>query len=90
MPRFYVVRNFNLTRTYRRQAHKSSVLEAKGVETSREVKKDETSSEKTNERHSSSEQNKKKQVFWMKDPKTGYWIPETHFGGGINVPESRH
>lgn len=24
--------------------------------------------------------NKEKDVFWMRDPKTGYWIPETHFG----------
>ncbi|KAJ0075592.1 hypothetical protein Patl1_33836 [Pistacia atlantica] len=21
----------------------------------------------------------KKEVFWMRDPKTGNWIPETHF-----------
>ncbi|KAK9131538.1 hypothetical protein Sjap_012025 [Stephania japonica] len=20
-----------------------------------------------------------KQVFWMRDPKTGYWVPENHF-----------
>ena len=31
---------------------------------------------------------KKKEVFWMKDPETGNWIPETHFGE-VDVVELR-
>ncbi|CAA3012453.1 protein SENESCENCE-ASSOCIATED GENE 21, mitochondrial-like [Olea europaea var. sylvestris] len=30
----------------------------------------------------------RKDVFWMKDPKTGNWIPETHFEQ-IDVAELR-
>ncbi|KAM3746977.1 hypothetical protein ACB098_05G003900 [Castanea mollissima] len=29
-----------------------------------------------------------KEIFWMRDPKTGNWIPESHFGE-INVAEQR-
>ncbi|OVA13021.1 Late embryogenesis abundant protein [Macleaya cordata] len=29
-----------------------------------------------------------KEVFWMKDPKTGYWIPESHFDE-VDVVELR-
>ncbi|KAL0319485.1 UNVERIFIED_CONTAM: hypothetical protein Sangu_2104700 [Sesamum angustifolium] len=29
-----------------------------------------------------------KEVFWMRDPKTGNWIPETHFGE-VDVVELR-
>ncbi|KAL6996194.1 hypothetical protein U1Q18_006328 [Sarracenia purpurea var. burkii] len=29
-----------------------------------------------------------KEVFWMKDPKSGYWIPESHFNQ-IDVAEIR-
>lgn len=29
-----------------------------------------------------------KEVFWMRDPTTGNWIPETHFGQ-IDVAELR-
>ncbi|KAK9282566.1 hypothetical protein L1049_005487 [Liquidambar formosana] len=32
---------------------------------------------------------KQKEIFWMKDPKTGNWIPENHFGG-IDVAELRN
>ncbi|XVE51788.1 hypothetical protein DITRI_Ditri02bG0069500 [Diplodiscus trichospermus] len=31
---------------------------------------------------------KKVDTFWMKDPKTGNWIPENHFGD-IDVAELR-
>ena len=24
--------------------------------------------------------NNKEEIFWMRDPKTGNWIPENHFG----------
>ncbi|KAH7867314.1 hypothetical protein Vadar_031892 [Vaccinium darrowii] len=30
----------------------------------------------------------KKEQFWMKDPKTGNWIPETHFND-VDVAELR-
>lgn len=30
----------------------------------------------------------KKQVFWMRDPKTGNWVPENHFEE-IDVAELR-
>ncbi|XP_018498867.2 protein SENESCENCE-ASSOCIATED GENE 21, mitochondrial-like [Pyrus x bretschneideri] len=29
-----------------------------------------------------------KQAFWMQDPKTGNWIPETHFGE-VDAAEQR-
>ncbi|XP_050290713.1 uncharacterized protein LOC126728979 [Quercus robur] len=29
-----------------------------------------------------------KEIFWMRDPKSGNWIPESHFGE-INVAELR-
>ncbi|KAI3455672.1 hypothetical protein Pfo_012335 [Paulownia fortunei] len=29
-----------------------------------------------------------KEVFWMRDPKTGNWIPESHFGE-VDVAELR-
>ncbi|KAL2243154.1 UNVERIFIED_CONTAM: hypothetical protein Sindi_0433400 [Sesamum indicum] len=29
-----------------------------------------------------------KEVFWMRDPKTGNWLPETHFGE-VDVVELR-
>ncbi|XP_012449086.1 uncharacterized protein LOC105772348 isoform X2 [Gossypium raimondii] len=31
---------------------------------------------------------KEKEAFWMRDPKTGNWIPENHFGD-IDVAELR-
>ncbi|KAG8490521.1 hypothetical protein CXB51_015768 [Gossypium anomalum] len=31
---------------------------------------------------------KEKEAFWMRDPKTGNWIPENHFGE-IDVAELR-
>ncbi|KAB2025823.1 hypothetical protein ES319_D06G175400v1 [Gossypium barbadense] len=31
---------------------------------------------------------KEKEAFWMRDPKTGNWIPENHFGD-IDVAEPR-
>lgn len=30
----------------------------------------------------------KKEIFWMRDPNTGDWIPESHFGE-IDVAEQR-
>ncbi|GMI73012.1 drought-induced 21 [Hibiscus trionum] len=32
--------------------------------------------------------NAEKETFWMRDPKTGNWIPENHFGD-IDVAELR-
>ncbi|KAH7857043.1 hypothetical protein Vadar_008403 [Vaccinium darrowii] len=28
-------------------------------------------------------------VFWMRDPKTGNWIPETHFGDQVDAADLR-
>lgn len=35
-----------------------------------------------------SENKVKEETFWMRDPKTGNWIPETHFGQ-IDVADLR-
>ncbi|KAF4383332.1 hypothetical protein F8388_009363 [Cannabis sativa] len=35
------------------------------------------------------ETNNKKEFFWMRDPKTGYWIPENHIGE-IDVADLRN
>ncbi|KAI8529739.1 hypothetical protein RHMOL_Rhmol12G0248600 [Rhododendron molle] len=32
------------------------------------------------EKEASPRGGKREDVFWMRDPKTGNWIPETHFG----------
>ncbi|GMN36757.1 hypothetical protein TIFTF001_006281 [Ficus carica] len=34
---------------------------------------------------------KKEETFWMRDPKTGNWVPETHFVGDdqVDVAEQR-
>ncbi|CAO2840336.1 unnamed protein product [Amaranthus hypochondriacus] len=34
------------------------------------------------------EKKKKEEEFWMKDPETGNWIPETHFGE-VDIVELR-
>lgn len=35
---------------------------------------------KTNVKESISVANEERKIFWMRDPKTGNWIPENHFG----------
>ncbi|GAB4841916.1 hypothetical protein Ancab_011872 [Ancistrocladus abbreviatus] len=37
---------------------------------------------------SSSSRGQKQEIFWMKDPKSGNWIPESHFGE-IDVADLR-
>ncbi|KAL9228480.1 hypothetical protein vseg_004058 [Gypsophila vaccaria] len=78
MSRFSVVRNILLTR---RRTYTSLVLESMGVETSKEEPKkdDKVSSAARRETQTSQQNYKRRQVFWMRDPRTGYWMPETHF-----------
>jgi hypothetical protein len=44
---------------------------------------------KTNVNESISVANEERKIFWMKDPKTGNWIPENHFGE-VDVADLRN
>ncbi|OIT00577.1 PREDICTED: protein SENESCENCE-ASSOCIATED GENE 21, mitochondrial-like [Nicotiana attenuata] len=41
-----------------------------------------SSSSSNNIEKSNIEKSVGKEIFWMRDPKTGNWIPETHFNDG--------
>jgi len=44
---------------------------------------------KTNLNESISVANEERKIFWMRDPKTGNWIPENHFGE-VDVADLRN
>jgi len=44
---------------------------------------------KANVNESISVANEERKIFWMRDPKTGNWIPENHFGE-VDVADLRN
>ncbi|XP_056690901.1 uncharacterized protein [Spinacia oleracea] len=92
MARFSVInKNLLLLRKCSRQTYASIASDGMKIQTTTSSTLKNKASEASEKIAENNNNNmpKKEQVYWMRDPRSGNWVPETHFDE-VDVVELRH